>query len=170
MLFPPLNPPPPTILDIIGNYILLGAGIAAVAFLITYGLLSNWRKTSGGQSIFFFVSGLAAVFVYSIASRFIGGDYLFRDLLRASVYGYVFVVSVRLFADLVRTQLMGNHPRQILTAAQRRVARTKARLARKELRIQKSKRRLERKKRRATKKDEVSGHLPLVQDQETASR
>lgn len=104
MLFPPLNPPPPTVLDVIGNYILLVAGIFAVLFLLSYGLLSNWRKYAGGRSIFYFVSGLAAVFVYTIISRFIGGDYLFRDLLRAVVYGYVLVVSARFLVNLIRTQ------------------------------------------------------------------
>lgn len=104
MLFPPLNPPPTTWLDIVGNYILLGAGIFAVLFLLSYGFLSNWRKYPGGRSIFYFVSGLAAVFVYSIISRFIGGDYLFRDLLRAVVYGYVLVVSARFLTNLLRTQ------------------------------------------------------------------
>lgn len=164
-----MNPPTPTLIDIIGNYILLGAGVAAVLFLLAYGLGSNWRSTPGGRSIFYFVTGLAAVFVYSIVGRFIGGDYLFRDVLRALVYSYVLIMTTRLLVNLLRTQLGGNHPRRLLTAAQARIFRTRRRMARKEARLQKRKRKLEGEGRRATKKEQVSGRLPL-QDRETAAR
>lgn len=111
MLFPPLNPPTPTFLDGIGNYVLLFAGLSAITFVLFYGLGSNWRGTPGGRAVFFFVSALAVVFAYSIFSRFLGGDFPGRDIIRLVIYSYVLITTIHLLVDLIRTQHNGNYRR-----------------------------------------------------------
>lgn len=110
MLFPPLNPPPPTFLDVVGNFLLLGAALSVLAFGLFYGIGSNWRKYPAGRSIMYFVSGLIFWSLHTVVTRFTGGDWLFRDLLRAFVYGYLMVVSLKLLWTLIQIQRAGNHP------------------------------------------------------------
>lgn len=110
MLFPPINPPEPTWLDGIGNLLLLGAGVAVAAFAFYYGFFFAWRITPAGRAVLYFTTGLVALLGHFILSRFMGGDYLFRDLIRAIVYGYLMVVSVRLLLTLRKIHKAGNHP------------------------------------------------------------
>lgn len=110
MLFPPLNPPPATWIDSLGNFLLLGAALSVLAFGLTYGLGSNWRKYPAGRSIMYFVSGLIFWSIHTVITRFTGGDWLFRDVFRALVYGYLMVVSLKLLWTLIQIQRNGNHP------------------------------------------------------------
>lgn len=110
MLFPPIQTPDPTWIDAIGNLLLIGAGLAVAAFAAFYGFFFAWRTTPAGRAVLYFTTGLVALLVHFIVSRFMGGDYLFRDIVRAIVYGYLMVVSIRLLLTLHRIHREGNHP------------------------------------------------------------
>lgn len=110
MLFPPIETPTPTWIDGLGNLLLLGAGLSVFAFALFYGFFFAWRSTPAGRAVLYFVSGLVALLAHFIVSRFMGGDYLFRDVVRAVVYGYLMVVSLRLLLTLHRIHKAGNHP------------------------------------------------------------
>lgn len=110
MLFPPLNPPVPTVLDIIGNYLLLAAGIVVFLFALAYASFFDWRRTSSGKAIMYFVSGLVLLLGHTILTRAFGGDYLFRDLIRGFVYLYLLAVSSGLLINLVTIWKRGNRP------------------------------------------------------------
>lgn len=110
MLFPPINPPDPTWIDGLGNILLLGAAAAVTLFGYFYAFYFDWRQTPAGRAVLYFVSGLVALLLHYVVSRFMGGDYLFRDVVRATVYGYLMVVSLRLLFTLWRIWRAGNHP------------------------------------------------------------
>lgn len=110
MLFPPIEAPDPTWIDGLGNILLLGAGVAVAAFAFYYGFFFAWRTTPAGRAVLYFTTGLVALLAHFIVSRFMGGDYLFRDIVRAVVYGYLMVVSIRLLLTLRRIYKAGNHP------------------------------------------------------------
>lgn len=110
MLFPPIETPTPTWIDGLGNILLLGAGLAVAAFALFYGVFFAWRTTPAGRAVLYFTTGLVALLAHFILSRFMGGDYLFRDVVRAVVYGYLMVVSIRLLLTLRKIHKAGNHP------------------------------------------------------------
>jgi len=118
LLFPPLNPPPPTFFDIVGNYCLLLAGLAILAFTISYVGWFAWRTTSGGRAIVVFVTGLSVLLGYTILTRAFGGDWPFRDIIRAAVYAYLAFGSLRLLWNLWQTWRRGNHA-ELITPKQR---------------------------------------------------
>lgn len=113
MLFPPLNPPPPTIFDVLGNYLLLAAGIVVFLFAVVYFTFFGWRKTPGGKAIMYFVTGLVALLLHSIATRFLAGDFPYRDVLRAVVYAYLLITASGLLLNLVLTWRRGNYSRML---------------------------------------------------------
>lgn len=108
MLFPPINTPEPTFIDGLGNIALLAAGITLLVFMFSYGTLANWRKWLAGRAIMFFVTGLVALLAHFIVSRFMGGDYLFRDVVRLAVYTYLFAVTLRLLVTFLVIWWKGN--------------------------------------------------------------
>lgn len=122
MLFPPLNPPPATWLDVVGNFLLVGAALSVLAFGLTYGFGSNWRKYPAGRSIMYFVSGLIFWSLHTVITRLAGGDWFLRDLFRAFVYGYLMFVSLKLLWTLIQIQRNGNHPTDPAEILRRREA------------------------------------------------
>lgn len=115
MIFPPINPPPPTWIDGFGNVLLIAAGVTLFIFMLAYGFLAAWRKFPAGRAIMYFVSGLSLLLGHYILSRFAGGDYLFRDLVRAAVYGFLFLVTLRLLVTFLVTWFRGNKEGQEVT-------------------------------------------------------
>lgn len=110
MLFPPLNPPPVTWLDVVGNYFLAAASVVVTLFMLAYMLFFDWRRTASGKAIMYFVTGLVLWMGHTIMTRYTGGDWLFRDLLRALVYAYLLAVSAGLLINLFLIWRRGNHP------------------------------------------------------------
>jgi len=108
MIFPTYAPAPPTQLDHLADYLLLGAGLTILLFTILYGIFSRWTLTPGGKSVMVFVISLDALLALIIVGKFYGGDYPFRDVIRLFVYGYVLVASLGLLINLIVTWYHGN--------------------------------------------------------------
>lgn len=99
--FPDYSRPAATVLDLVADFVLLGAGLGAVVFVLMYAAIFNWRITAAGRAIFYFAASLVGVLALVSVSKLTGGDYPFRDLLRIIVYGFAFVSTWRLVAVLV---------------------------------------------------------------------
>lgn len=81
-LFPPYTQPPITWWDNLGNAFLALTVVEMVAFVISYGVFFNWRKTRAGKGIFFLFCSILLVLARSLISLITGGaDYPGRDLL-----------------------------------------------------------------------------------------
>lgn len=110
---PPYSRPELTALDYLADAAMLGAGIGIILFWVAYALLFRWHATPAGIAVFTFTGALAAVFILIIASRFSGGDYEGRDLLRFVVYVANLVAAWGMFAVLVWGWLRGNKPLEL---------------------------------------------------------
>lgn len=99
--FPDYMRPAMTFLDVMADYLLLAGGLGALVFIVLYSGFMDWRATPAGRAILAFMVSLVSVLGLILASRFTGGDYPFRDVLRLVLYGAVFVTSWRLVFVLI---------------------------------------------------------------------
>lgn len=74
-----------------GDALLLLAAIGAFVFAVSYASFFDWRKTSAGRALLYFVISLVVVFANNAAARLIGPDYPMREWVRLAVYSAVAV-------------------------------------------------------------------------------
>ncbi len=85
-----------TITDTIAD---IGIGVAAVAclvFVISYATAFNWRLTSAGRSLMYFVVALLTVAVIAFLGRWLGPEYFGREFLRPATWWAVAITAIRL--------------------------------------------------------------------------
>lgn len=105
--FPPYTRPEPTVLDVIANVLLVGAGLGSLLFVLAYAIVFRWYETAAGRAVLGFVASLVLVLLLNVIARASGGDYPGRDVLRVFAYGAVFVGSWGLVVELVRSWRRG---------------------------------------------------------------
>jgi RsiW-degrading membrane proteinase PrsW (M82 family) len=110
MKFPPYIQPQLTGWDHYSNVMILLAGFAVVLFTFTYGAFFNWRATRSGQAVLGFVAGLVAILWFTIITKATGGDWPYRDIIKACIYTYVFASTLGLLWTLISNWLQGNNP------------------------------------------------------------
>lgn len=93
----------------IGDLILLGCGIGASVFAISYAGFFQWRKNPAGRALMYFVISLIIVFVNNIAAR-LYPNYAFREWVRIVVYAAVFATIWRLVLVLWSNWGAGKNP------------------------------------------------------------
>lgn len=101
--FPDYMRPEMTWADVLADFVLMGTTLGAVVFVVLYVGFLNWRETPAGRTLLYFMASLSAVLVLICLSRFTGGDYHGRDLLRLGVYTAGLVTSWRLVVELIRS-------------------------------------------------------------------
>lgn len=99
-----------TPIDRVADFILLFALFAVLAFTLLYGVFFHWTATQGGRAVMGFVSSIDFVLLLIVLSKFNGGDYPGRDIVRLGVYLYILSTSVGLVVTLVRNWLRGSKP------------------------------------------------------------
>lgn len=70
----------------IGDALLIIAAAGAAVFAVSYATFFDWRKTSAGRALLYFVVSLIVVFLNNTAARLIGADYAYREWVRLAVY------------------------------------------------------------------------------------
>lgn len=106
-LFPPYTRPAATLLDMIADLLLLGAGLGVLVFAVGYAVLFRWWETASGRTILAFVGTLGLILLLNITIRAAGGDFPGRDYARVAVDTVVFVAAWGLVVLLARSWLRG---------------------------------------------------------------
>lgn len=109
-MFPHYVQPPLTFWDHYSNVMIVCAGFSVILFTLTYAFLFSWSRTRAGQAILGFVFGLVLLIWHTVVTKYFGGDWPFRDLLKAAIYTYIFGTTVALVWTLWSNWLRGNHP------------------------------------------------------------
>ena len=89
-------------LYLIGDIIMGAALLGALIFGVSYAVFFNWRLTSAGRSLFYFVWALNAWAAQSFIAR-LDQDYPGREWVRIFVYVLVLVTVWRLVVTLWRS-------------------------------------------------------------------
>lgn len=110
MFFPPYTRPDPTMLDMLADLLLLGAGVGVALFTIIYATVFRWHKTPTGIAILSFTLGLTLVLCLVLVNRLLGGDYEGRDIVRVIVYGTNFIAAWGMVLLLLRGRHKGEPP------------------------------------------------------------
>lgn len=87
-------------LEVIADIEILIAGLGAIVFAVSYGAFFAWRSTAAGKSLMYFVLCLVALFCLNAAGRWLGPDYLARDVIRIVVYTGLVITMWRLVVVL----------------------------------------------------------------------
>lgn len=82
--------------DPIADVGIIFAFVAAFAFVVSYATFFNWRLTQAGRSLMYFVIALLSVALLSFLGRWLGPEYLGRELLRPVTWWAVAVTAMRL--------------------------------------------------------------------------
>lgn len=106
---------PFSVLDAIPNLIALGVFIGAVAFVTIYAIWANWRLTSPGRALMYWV-GAFAILVLMNTIHLWSGRYPGIEFVRITVYGLLFIAVWRLVWTLVRIlRTPGDKPHNPIT-------------------------------------------------------
>ncbi|MBK0420144.1 hypothetical protein JD276_13990 [Leucobacter sp. CSA1] len=89
-------------LFLIGDIIMLTALAGAAVFAASYVAFFNWRSTSAGRSLLYFVLALIAWASQSVLAR-LNPDYMGREWVRIVVYVFIAATVWRLVATLWRS-------------------------------------------------------------------
>lgn len=72
------------------------AVLACLAFVVSYASAFNWRLTSAGRSLMYFVVALLSVAIISYLARWFGPEYWGRAVLRPVTWWAVAITAIRL--------------------------------------------------------------------------
>ncbi len=86
----------------IGDVVMAAALVSATVFGISYAAFFNWRLTTAGRSLFYFIWALILWAAQSFAAR-LNPDYLGREYVRLVVYVLVLATVLRLLVTLWRS-------------------------------------------------------------------
>lgn len=89
----------PDLLDYTDPFADVGIGVAmfaCLAFVVSYVGAFNWRLTSAGRSLLYFVLALLSVAIISFLARWFGPEYWGRAVLRPLTWWAVAITAVRL--------------------------------------------------------------------------
>lgn len=85
----------------IGDLVMSLSMVVALIFAFSYGAFFNWRSTSAGRSLMYFVLALVLWAGLSTFTRFIP-DYWGRPYIRLAVYLVIFITITHLVVTLWR--------------------------------------------------------------------
>ena len=97
-----------TTTDLIADFGIIFAAVAASVFVVSYAVFFNWRLTQAGRSLMYFVLALVSVAILSFLSRWLGPEYWGRELLRPLTWWAVAATAIRLTWVLWSTSSSGD--------------------------------------------------------------
>lgn len=82
--------------DLIADIGIIAASIGAILFVFSYGAFFNWRRTPAGRALMYVFISLGSVALLAFAVRWLGPEYLGRELFRPLTWWAVAVTVFHL--------------------------------------------------------------------------